>query len=66
MLEDTRQDIGHLGVGARIHRVGLHTGPSLALLVADLADEPVQLIDCQAWPGFKVARVLHLYWPLVA
>ena len=41
MFKDARQDVRDLCVGRRVHRVGLHTGPRLALLVADLADEPV-------------------------
>ena len=66
MLEDAGQDVSDLGVGRRVHAVGLHSGTGLALLVAHLANETIQLVDGQARPRLKVAGVLHLNRPLVA
>ena len=66
MLKDAGQDVSNLGVGRRVHAVGLHAGAGLALLVAHLANEAVQLVDGQARPRLKVAGILHLNRPLVA
>ena len=66
MLKDAGQDVSDLGVGRRVHAVGLHAWSGLSLLVADLTNEPVQLVDGQAGPRLKVAGVLHLNRPLVA
>jgi hypothetical protein len=46
--------------------MNLDAWASLALLVRDLSNVGINLVNRQAWSGFKVATVLDLGRPLIA